>query len=122
PTTQPRTASRGAPAPTTERAETTLIRGHIDHVPTTEIDSRRGPVTLTSVWLVDHHDHVPATKQPPTLYEIQFLNDKIHDWAHAITTRFHDNDRVLALVRDDVETATTNSTDGHTRTYIKTRG
>lgn len=99
-----------------------LIRGHIDHVHISDLDTRRGPVSLTSVWLVDHHDHVPATKQHPTLYEVQFLNDKGHDWAHAITSRFHDGDRVLALVRDDVETATTTSTEGHQRTYIRTRG
>ena len=99
-----------------------LVRGHIDHVHTIDIDSRRGPVSLTSVWLVDHHDHVPATKQPPTLYEVQFLNDKTHDWAHAITSRFHEGDRVLALVRDDVETATATSIDGDQRAYIKARG
>lgn len=99
-----------------------LIRGHIDHAHHADIDSRRGPVTLTSVWLVDHHDHVPATKQPPTLYEVQFLNDKTHDWATAIDSEFRDGDRVLALVRDDVETATTTNTEGHQRTYIRTRG
>lgn len=99
-----------------------LIRGHIDHVHNTDIDSRRGPVTLTSVWIVDRHDHVPPTKQDPVHIEVQFLNDKTHDWAHAIDTEFRDGDRVIAIARDDIETATTSSTDGHQRTYIKARG
>ena len=99
-----------------------LIRGNIDHVFSTDLDSRRGPVTLTSVWIVDHHDHVPATKQSPTMYEVQYLNDKLHDWQHAITTRFDDGDRVLAIVRDDVETAISADADGQPRSYIKARG
>lgn len=99
-----------------------LIRGHIDHVFVTEIDSRRGPVTLTSVWLIDRHDHVPVTKQPPTMYEVQFLNDKSHDWEHAITTRFEDGDRALAVVRDDVEVEASADAEGRPRIYIKARG
>lgn len=99
-----------------------LIRGNIDHVFVTDIESRRGPVTLTSVWILDRHDHVPATKQAPTMYEVQYLNDKTHDWEHAITTRFEDGDRVLALVRDDVETETSADADGQIRAYVKARG
>lgn len=99
-----------------------LIRGHIDHVHSADIESRRGPVTLTSVWLVDHHDHVPVTKQPPTLYEVQFVDDKTTDWASTIASRFNDGDRVLAVVRDDIETATSTSAAGDIRAYIKARG
>lgn len=99
-----------------------LIRGHIDHVFITDLESRRGPVTLTSVWIVDRHDHVPTTKQDPTMYEVQYLNDKTYDWGHAITTRFNDGDRVLAIVRDDVETGVSADSAGQPRTYIKARG
>ena len=100
-----------------------LIRGQIDHTHTSTIDSRRGPVALTSTWIVDRHDHsVTPTKQPPTMYEVQYLDDKLHRWADTIAREFTAGDHVLAVVRDDLETASSTSAGGAARTWIKARG
>jgi len=98
-----------------------FIRGHINHIFSTDIDSRRGPVTLTSVWIVDRHDYVTPTKQSPTLYEVQYLDDKTHSWEDALDA-FADGDRVLAVIRDDIEVCTSTNEDGSPRTWIKARG
>lgn len=99
-----------------------MIAGHIDHIFATDLETRRGTVTLTSVWIVDRHDYLSPTKQSPTMYEVQFLDDKNHSWEAAITDRFDDGDRVLAIVKDDLETATSTDESGTIRAYIKARG
>ena len=99
-----------------------LITGHIDHIFATDIDTRRGPVTLTSVWIVNRHDYTTPTKQDPTMYEVQFLDDKTHKWETVLTEHFHDGDRVLAVARDDVEAVVSTDLDGTARAYIKARG
>lgn len=99
-----------------------MIHGHIDHIFATDIETRRGTVTLTSVWIVDRHDYHSPTKQAPAMYEVQFLDDKIHSWEAVLTERFNDGDRVLAVVKDDLETAVSVDQHGNTRAYIKARG
>lgn len=98
-----------------------FIHGHIDHVFTTDIDTKRGPVALTSVWIIDRHDYVTPTKQDPTLYEVQFLDDKLHRWEDALD-HVADGDRVIAHIRPDVETRTSTDTNGTTRAWIRARG
>lgn len=98
-----------------------LVRGHISHIHFTELETKRGPTTLTSVWIVDHHDYITSTKQSSTLHEVQFLDDKQHRWSEALDS-FADGDRVLAVVRDDIEIDSSRSVDGEIRAYIKARG
>lgn len=99
-----------------------MIAGHIDHIFSTEIETRRGTVALTSVWIVDRHDYLTPTKQPSTMYEVQFIDDKIHDWSRAISANFAAGDRVLAVVKDGLEAVTSLGNDGNPRTFIKARG
>lgn len=99
-----------------------IVRGHIDHIFATDIETRRGPVTLTSVWIVDRHDYITTTQQEPTMFEVQFLDDKTHSWETVLTERFNDGDRVIAVIRDDVEAAASSDQAGATRAYIKARG
>lgn len=99
-----------------------LITGHIDHIFATEIETRRGQVTLTSVWIIDRHDYLSPSKQEPTMYEVQFIDDKIHSWGAAITDRFADGDRVIAITKDNVEAISTADESGRARAFIKARG
>lgn len=99
-----------------------MIAGHIDHIFSTEIETRRGPVALTSVWVVDTHDYLSPSKQPSTLYEVQFIDDKVHDWSGAIAANYSEGDRVLAIVKDNLEAVPSNDEAGNTRVFIKARG
>ena len=99
-----------------------MITGHIDHSFSTEIDTRRGTVQLTSVWIVDSHDYLSPSKQEPTLYEVQFIDDKIHNWSGTIPEHFSPGDRVVALVKDGLEAVPSSNVDGQARAFIKARG
>lgn len=99
-----------------------MITGHIDHIFSTEIDTRRGTVQLTSVWIVDSHDYLSPSKQEPTLYEVQFIDDKIHNWSGTIPEHFSPGDRVVALVKDGLEAVPSSNVDGQARAFIKARG
>ena len=99
-----------------------LIRGTIDRIHATDITTRRGPVTLTSVWICDRHDYITPTKQDSVLIEAQFSDDKQHQWAQAITDKFHPGNRVLVVARDDFENVLTHNEAGKPRIYLKIRG
>ena len=99
-----------------------MIAGRIDHVFSTEINTRRGTVTLTSVWIADDHDYLSPSKQPSTLYEVQFIDDKVHNWSGAIRETFADGDRVIAIVKDGLEAVPSSDEAGTLRAFIKARG
>lgn len=99
-----------------------MIAGRIDHVFSTEINTRRGTVTLTSVWIADDHDYLSPSNQPSTLYEVQFIDDKVHNWSGAIREIFNDGDRVIAIVKDGLEAVPSSDESGTLRAFIKARG
>lgn len=99
-----------------------MITGRIDHIFSTEINTKRGTVTLTSVWISDNHDYLSPSNQPSTLYEVQFIDDKVHNWSDAIRETFTDGDRVIAIVKDGLQATSSSDEAGNARAFIKARG
>lgn len=96
------------------------VDGTITDIETYDQETRRGWVTITRVWLEDHHDRPGEPKSPPTLWALDYANTRSHDWAELIADAFRPGDRVLADV--DEHLATGRAADQPSRAYIATRG
>lgn len=96
------------------------VDGTITNIETYDQETRRGWVTITRVWLEDHHDRPGEPKSPPTLWALDYADTRTHNWADLIADAFSVGDRVLAEV--DEHLATERSAHQPDRAYITTRG
>lgn len=99
------------------------IKATVQNVHTITVPGRRrGPQTLTSVWVTDHHDHSERpSKQPPVLWEVQFLDTASRRWSEAIDQFLDTGQRVLVEIEDTFELVHVDRDPG-SRTFIKARG
>lgn len=84
-----------------------IIRGHITHLHTAPLTTKRGTTTLTAIRVLDDHTHTthggqPGARHSPTRYELQFIDSKHFDWSTTLDLEFNPGDQILAYVEDTV--------------------